>query len=141
MLIGVIRGKSALNPENRHTHGLQAGSIIFLVLALLLAVLSGDMLLVLAVGSAIAGLGMLTQSRDRAKVLRRAAVPQQAYRTSRPVQASRVAASAGQRMAVRRRSAVSLTTKRVVAEHAASSHAHISESAGQVQVVQMLQQS
>jgi hypothetical protein len=127
-----------LNPEKRHTHELQAGSIVFLVLALLLAVFSGDMLLVLAVGSAIAGLAVLTRQHGRAKVLRQAAVPQEWRGSSRTARAGGLA---GQRMATRRHDAAILTTKRVAAERAATSYAHVPETASQVQVVQMLQQS
>ena len=45
----------------RQPSGLLTGSLVFMVLAVVVAVLSGDILLLLAVGSAVAGVMMLSR--------------------------------------------------------------------------------
>jgi hypothetical protein len=75
---GKKKGKTHLRSSSRRPRTLKLGSIGFLFLALALAVASGDMLLVLAVGSAIAGIVLLS--------VRGAAAPAHRRQTVVPVQ-------------------------------------------------------
>jgi hypothetical protein len=132
-----------LHPEKRTTTGWQAGSIIFLVVAVLLAIFSGDVLLVLAVGSAIAGIGILARQRRGAVVSKRGAVPfthTAAIRASKASKSSRGHVLGGQKMAVRRRHSVPITARRV-AQRSGAAQARVADSSSNVQVVKALQQS
>lgn len=89
------------------------GSVVFLAFALVLAVASGDMLLVLAVATAVAGLLLLTTRRAIGVVRRPAASPI----VERQAVPQRTPASAGERrlkgrMAVRRYGATTVLSRR-----------------------------
>jgi hypothetical protein len=125
----------------RHTGGWKLGTIIFLVLALLIAVFSGDVLLVLAVGSAITGLALLVGRGGRVVESRPAAQPQQAVQSSVTL-APRLQAHGGtRRMAQRRyRSAASLSRQVTQPGRGpGAAHSSVADAPGQAQVVQVLQ--
>ncbi|HWE60096.1 MAG TPA: hypothetical protein VHB98_00140 [Chloroflexota bacterium] len=134
-----------MRSQNRRPGTLKLGSAIFLVLALALAMASGDVLLVLAVASAIAGILLLTMRRGTEPARRPAAVPVQ----DRPLAAERVAAPArpqraSGRMAVRRHRSASLFRRRVTtsarrAYGAGAADPNVAEAPSQAQVIQVLQ--
>jgi hypothetical protein len=117
-----------LRSYHHHVPAWKVGSLLFLGLALLLAVVSGDSLLVLAVGSAVAGIALLTMRRRDLYAERPAAIPQ-VQRAEPPV---RVAAphprTTSHRMAVRRPRPVLQVGRRNVAAGpgARSAAAHMS---------------
>ena len=91
MLLVVHReGITSMTPMKRQPSSLLTGTLVFMILAVIMAVLSGDMLLVLAVGSAIAGVMVLSRpsqksatvhvsvSRYEAAEMRRVAPPERA---------------------------------------------------------------
>jgi hypothetical protein len=137
-----------LRTAPHHPAPYKLGSAIFLVLALVLAVASGDVLLVLAVGTAIAGIVLLTTRRSPVAARRPAAVPVRERPAATVVRAPMHARprATSRRMAVRRYRAASLTSRRASpgtqhggARSPGSTHANVAESPGQAKVIQVLQ--
>lgn len=123
---------------NERTGGWKAGTVVFLVLALALAVFSGDILLVLAVATAVAGLALLVGRRREAPVRRPAAAPQHASATVSATEVRPNPRGGSRRMAQRRyRSAASLTRR--ARQAAGSAHSSVADAPGQAQVIQVLQ--
>jgi hypothetical protein len=136
------KGKTILHGDSGHSRGFKLGSVIFLVLALLLAIFSGDALLVLAVASAIGGLTLLMPRRARQTAPRQAAV-QVIARTpvSNAPERARPRVSVSRRMAVRRYPSASFVGRRPAAHRrgAGSEHPAVTDAPGQPQVIQVLQ--
>lgn len=136
------KGKTHLRSSSQRPRTLTFGSLIFLFLALALAVASGDVLLVLAVGSAVAGIFLLTMRRAPEPAQRRAAVPivDRAVAAERTATPSRPRRTPG-RMAVRRYRSAALLSKRLAAasRRGAPADANVAEAPGQAQVIQVLQ--
>lgn len=130
-----------MRSASRRPHTLKLGSIAFLFLALALAVASGDMLLVLAVGSAIAGIVLLTMRGAPATAHRPSAVPAQDRLLVERAPAISRPRRAGGRMAVRRYRSAALFGKRDAgaSTHAAAADANVAEAPSQAQVIQVLQ--
>ncbi|HXT34161.1 MAG TPA: hypothetical protein VN837_01175 [Chloroflexota bacterium] len=139
------------------SRGFKVGSVVFLLLALLLAVISGDLMLILAVGAAVGGVLLLGAHRnltaERSPVARptsvdsRPAPSRQAVVSPpaalRPVPVRRpvvvrpirpvASRSISTRMAVRRSGGAS------GAGHGRAANPTVSDSPSQVQVIQVLQ--
>ena len=110
----------------------------FLLLALLLALFSGDVLLVFAVGTAVAGIALLALQRSLVGERRHVSKPAPVRATpvvSRPSRPASVRPATRARMAVRRHPAPSQAPR----ARTRSAHTPVSESPGQVQVIQVLQ--
>ncbi len=143
------RGDTLMEAPQLGSGGFKAGSVAFLVLALLLAVFSGDLMLVLAVATAVGGVFLLGAHRslnaERRPVARQTPVPQPAAprpvpvrhqpvtpRQSRPI-VPRSTPSA--RMAIRRSPAPSAPAR----AHSRAAHTTVADAPSQVQVIQVLQ--
>lgn len=136
------KGKTTLQSDRHPTGGWKAGSAIFLVLALLLALFSGDALLVLAVASAIGGLALLaTQAARPATVRRPSAVPLMEQSLVTPMATPRrTHATRSGSMAERRYRSIPAARKVAsAADGGRAANAPLTEPTGHAQVVQLLQ--
>lgn len=79
-----------MSPMKRQPSGLLTVSVVFIALAALMAVLSGDLLLVLAVGSAIAGIMVLSRPSRVAIAAHTAMSRSEAVESRRSVPSERV---------------------------------------------------
>ena len=106
-------GKTTLQSNSRRPTPWKTGSLVFLILAMALAVASGDMLLVLAVATAVAGIFLLTTQRGAAAVRRPSALPivEREATPDRPTPALRTR-HASRRMAVRRYRVTTVLSRR-----------------------------
>ena len=145
------------------SRGFKVGSVVFLLLALLLAVISGDPMLILAVGAAVGGVLLLGAHRnltaERSPVIRSASTDSRPVALrSAPSRQAVVSPPAALRPVPVHRQVVARRTVRTVAPRSfsarmavrrsggASGTAHgrptnstVSDSPGQVQVIQVLQ--
>jgi hypothetical protein len=126
----------------RHSGGLQVGSLGFIGLALLLAVLSGDILLVFAVASASAGVLILTWQHGSMVGVRAMAAPRHTASAVRWGYGALRGSirTPSYRMAVRRYGTVPLSVALMAAHSDRTADSVGPGSASQVQAVQVLQQ-
>ena len=133
-----------MQSDRRQRPGTYAfGTALFLVLAVVLAFASGDLLLVLAVGTATAGLGLLATQRTRVVAPRPSMVQRITPAHTTTVTARRVSSSRGstpRRMAERRsRPVLADRSLDGAAQRGGAKHAGVAEPARQSQPVQVLQ--
>jgi len=132
-----------LQSDRRHRSGTYAfGTALFLMLAVVLAFASGDLMLVLAVVTATAGLGLLATQRKRVVAPRPAMV--QRVAPAPPTTLRRAASSRGgtARPMAERRSRPVLADRSVVGagqRGSGSKNAGVADPARQAQPVQVLQ--
>jgi len=140
------------------SRGFKVGSVVFLLLALLLAVISGDPMLILAVGAAVGGVVLLGAHRNRTAERSPVARPMSTDSRPAPSRQTVVSPPAALRPVPVHRPVVARRTVRTVAPRSlsarmavrrtvgASGSAHgrpanptVTDSPGQVQVIQVLQ--
>ncbi len=90
-----------MTPMKRQPTSLMTGSLVFMVLAVILAVLSGDLLLVLAVSSAIGGVMVLSRPSRKPVHVRVAAPRYEVSESRRAVSSERAMMYGSNRTAAR----------------------------------------
>jgi hypothetical protein len=92
----------------RQPSNLVTGTFVLMILAVVMAVLSGDMLLVLAVGSAIAGVMVLSRPSQKNAAVHVAVPRFEAAEMRRVAPPERAAVHRGPRSAIKRQSVVAV---------------------------------
>jgi len=142
------KGDKSMGAPGLGSRGFKAGIVAFLLLAFLLAVISGDLMLVLAVGTAVGGVLLLgahqNLTAERLPVSRPAPMipPPAALRPApvrQPVVSRRAARPVAPRSAPSARMAVRRSVGSSGGAHGRSANPTVSDSPGHVQVIQVLQ--